>query len=240
MTKATTTRRLDLPGSSILIVNDQPVTRFGIRQFVEKSGAAIAEASDSAEAATLLKELRPKLLLTEIRFFSDLCFDFIEASRVNHPGLKILVLSGQPEVVFAERVIRAGADGYISANAATSEIVAAISCVMSGEIYLSTFVERQIVQRVARSKRTDLAADPCASLSNRELDILHRLGNGFAPREIANDLTLSVKTIESYRDRLKDKLGMTSTFELLRFALECQIFGLDTKEHQKKKVTARS
>ncbi len=229
---------IDLSGIKVLIVNDQPVTRIGLRQIVSSNGALVEEATCSAEATSLLKDFKPQLLLTEIRFFSNLSFDFLEASQVKFRRHKTLVFSAQPEFIFAERVIRSGAQGFICATAEATEIENAIARIMSGEIYLSHEVERQIVQRIAGNKQTDTASDPCASLSNRELDILHRLGNGLAPREIANELTLSVKTIESYRDRLKEKLGMNSSFQLLRFALECQIFGLDTKPRQQPRSAA--
>jgi len=221
--------KLDLAGKTVLIVNDQPVTRFGLKQLVSNSGATITEATCTDQAKTMISKLSPQLLLTEIRFFSNLCFDFIESLRDKHADIRVLVFSGQSEFIFAERVIRTGAHGFLSATAETSEIETAIAHVMSGEIFLSQQIERQILQRISRNKHVDSATDPCASLSNRELDILHRLGNGLAPREIAKDLTLSVKTVESYRDRLKEKLAMNSSFELLRFALECQIFGLDPK-----------
>lgn len=215
----------------IFIVNDQPLARFGLRTMIEQQSGFVCcgEASDLLSAEWLCQQLvetQASLLLTEICLNNGFCFQAIEETRGHLHDLSVLVISRQPESVFAERALRAGAQGFVSALATIETTLQAIQRVNSGEVYLSPNIERQILGRLVGNQQSKHSScNVYDALTNRELDIFHQLGLGKSSREIASELELSVKTIETYRERIKTKLGLKSTLELSRYAWECQVLG---------------
>ena len=217
----------------VVVVNDQPIMGAALAQLaaqvISRTGNALkvaARVTTRAQAKECLVRFRPRLLVTEIRLANELCFDFLETVHAKHRTSKTLVVSQLPEAIFAERVLQSGASGFVSTTASTTEIQSAISKVIAGDLYVSPEVERQILLRLNKNGQdAGQSINRCSTSTNRELMVLNFLGKGHPPREIADLLDLSVKTIETYRDRLKKKLGLNSTFQLLRFALECHILG---------------
>ena len=212
-----------------LLINDQPLLRHSLVRITKRLGYVPCETPDTVAAVidTIKRKANsrsPKLILMEISLQGVLCLDLLAAIRERFPSAPILVVSHQPEERFAERALRMGATGFVSTTSDEKEIEAAISNVAKREIHVSERVQRLLLKRVART-RMPIEVDPCSTLSDRELHILHQFGNGLAPREIADGLDLSVKTVETYRDRLKEKLGLNTSFELMRYAIEYNLFG---------------
>jgi DNA-binding NarL/FixJ family response regulator len=135
------------------------------------------------------------------------------------PEVPILVMSMHDENLFAERAMRAGARGYIMKREAADKIVPAIRTILAGDVFLSDPMKRKMLNGVVHHRNPEQAAFPLETLSDRELEVFQLIGNGFTTREIAQRLNLSPKTIDSYREHLKTKLGLPSSTELLRRAI---------------------
>jgi DNA-binding NarL/FixJ family response regulator len=144
--------------------------------------------------------------------------ELIKDLQVMHPELRILVVSMQEESLYAERVIRAGAHGYITKQEATRKILQAISKVLSGEVYLSEALSARMVSRMVGRARAD-APVSVDSLADRELQVFEMVGRGWGTRRIAEELRLDVKTVETYRARIKVKLHLKDAAELLQQAI---------------------
>jgi DNA-binding NarL/FixJ family response regulator len=202
-----------------LVVDDHPLLRDSLIKLIssEKDIVCCGEADNVADAKRLVQESRPDLLLLDLRLKSGDALDFIKSMKVEHPGLKILVISQHDEMVYAERALRAGASGYVMKENATEEIFSAVRRVLAGELYFS--------QRVgAAAVRRSLVAKPDASrtglerLSDRELQVFQLIGASFSTREIAEQFNLSIKTIETHRENIKQKLQLRDAGELARCA----------------------
>jgi DNA-binding NarL/FixJ family response regulator len=206
-------------GARLLVVDDHPLLRDSLIKLVcsEKDIVCCGEADNVADAKRLVEETKPDLMLLDLRLKSGDSLDLIKSMKVEQPELKILVISQQDEMVFAERALRAGASGYVMKENATEEIFAAVRRVLAGELYFSQQVGAAAVCR-------SLAAKPDASrtgierLSDRELQVFQLIGASFSTREIAEQFNLSVKTIETHRENIKQKLQLRDAAELSRCA----------------------
>jgi DNA-binding NarL/FixJ family response regulator len=138
--------------------------------------------------------------------------------RAHHPHLPILVLSMHDETIYAERMLAAGANGYIMKQAAAEQFLVAIRRVIDGGIYVSESIGNKMIQKFA-SGGAYLSANPIDRLSNRELQILHMIGKGMTTRETAESLNLSIKTVESHRQRIKRKLNLSTGTQLVQYAV---------------------
>jgi DNA-binding NarL/FixJ family response regulator len=143
--------------------------------------------------------------------------DFIKTLRVEHPQIKVLVLSQYDELIFAERSLRAGAFGYIMKESTTDEVLRAVRKVLAGELYFSERVAAAVVQRTLREK-PDSSRAGVERLSDREMQVFQLLAAAYSPREIAEQFHLSRKTIETHREKIKHKLSLFTAAELKRFA----------------------
>ena len=151
--------------------------------------------------------------------------ELIKDLKVQYPDLPVLTLSMYDEAVYGERALRAGAKGYVMKQEATEKVVTAIRRVLAGEVYVSSGMAAHMVSKfVGGGTRT--AGSPADSLSDRELEVFRMIGEGFSTREMAEKLHLSVKTVETYRAHIKDKLGLQDTNELLRSAIRWVNAGL--------------
>src|SRR5438477_11770684 len=214
-----TARERKRPKSRILIVEDHPVVCAGLMQLVnnEPDLACVGTADNTADARRLVRECQPHLTILDLRLKAGDALDLIKSLRVEHPELKVLVLSQYDELLFAERTLRAGASGYIMKENATDEVLRAVRKVLAGELYFSERVAAAIVQRTLRDK-------PVASrigverLSDREMQVFQLLGAAYTPREIAEQFNLSRKTIETHCEKIKHKLTLQTAAELKRFA----------------------
>ena len=187
-----------------------------IRQETDLS--VCGHAPDMDDLFPLLRELRPDLLLLDVRLKKGHPLQGIARVKAGFPALRILILSQFDETIYAERILRAGAHGYIMKEEASREVLSAIRTVLDGGIYLS----RRMAWRLAhRFEGMPVYPPPAALkkyLTSRELQIIQLIGAGLSTRDIARALGLSLKTVESYRERAGQKLGLGGTMDLLRFA----------------------
>ena len=204
----------------VLVVDDHPIVREGIERLFEgEPDLRVAASVDSADAALqVLDRQQVDVVTLDIGLRGGSGLDLIGQIRTRRPDLPILVLSMHQERSYAERVLRAGAQGYLMKQADPAEIVPAIRRILAGELYLSPELADELVKRAVDG--ADDGRPPAEQLSDREAEVVRLIGEGLATREIAEQLSLSVKTIESYRANVKRKLGLKSGSELARFAYD--------------------
>lgn len=203
----------------IVLVDDHPMVRERLAEVINRESdlRVCGEAEDRGEALEVIAREKPGLVIVDLTLKRSNGLDLIKDLQVMHPGLLILVLSMQDESLYAERVIRAGAHGYITKQEATRNILKAIRHVLTGNVFLSPELSGEILSRMlGRSKAAMGSLD---LLSDRELQVFELVGQGFTTRQIAEQLGLDVKTVETYRGRIKDKLELKDASELLRKAI---------------------
>lgn len=203
----------------ILIVDDHPVLRHGLQQILnaEEDLLVCAEAHDAGSALESLRQSKPDLALVDITLAGMNGIELIKYMKAESERLPIIVLSMHDESLYAMRALRAGANGYVMKAAAQGQILDAIRKVLAGEIYVSQVFGAQLIYKTVRGIGGD---SPIEGLTDRELEVLQLIGQGKGSREIAEQLHLSVKTIESHRLHIKEKLGLETAAELVRFAVE--------------------
>ena len=199
----------------ILVVDAFPMLRYGLISFLNAQANLIVcgEADSLPSALIKIAESKPHLLVIGLRLGASDCVEFIKALKVQTPGLLILVYSGFEESIFAMRALRAGANGYLMKSAARDEMLAAISDVLRGEIYVSRELAMHVFKEALTTQpgfRLPGRAARIENLSDREMHVFHLLGSGLGPKKIAHALNLSVKTIETYQEHIKHKLGLNS------------------------------
>lgn len=178
------------------------------------------EASNAQSALDFLKRKLPDLLIVDISLEEGVDgIELIKMVKARHSDLPMLVVSMHDEALFAERSLKAGARGYIMKQVAIEGMMEAIRRVLGGEVYVSERVSATIVKRFIDGKQEDTAS-PMSVLSDRELEVFRLLGRGYSTREIADQLHVSVKTVESYRAHIKEKLGFKNATELLTHAVQ--------------------
>jgi len=199
----------------ILVVDAFPMLRYGLISFLNAQANLIVcgEADSLPGALIKIAESKPHLLVIGLRLGASDCVEFIKALKVQTPGLLILVYSGFEESIFAMRALRAGANGYLMKRAARDEMLAAISDVLRGEIYVSRELAMHVFKEALTTQpgfRLPGRAARIENLSDREMHVFQLLGSGLGPKKIAHALNLSVKTIETYQEHIKHKLGLNS------------------------------
>ena len=208
----------------ILLVEDHPLMRQAVKETIlqEPDLAICGEAGDEAAAMQLVKTTQPHLVLLDLSLGESSGMDLIKWMVKTDPSLRVLVLSMHDETLYAERVIRAGARGYLNKRAAPDTIVAAIRTVLQGNIYLNPAIVGRILQRLAGGGGGTAGArtPDVEQLSDREMQTFELIGAGLGSREISERLCVSVKTVEAYRQRIKEKLGLSTGPELARRAVE--------------------
>ena len=208
------------PGKSrIIVVEDHPLLCAGLMQLIHNQPdlTCAGTADDTAAARQLVEQCKPDLLLLDLRLKSGDSLELIKSLRVEHPNVKVLVLSQYDELIFAERALRAGASGYIMKENATDEVLRAVRKVLAGELYFSERVAAAVVQRTLREK-PDRSRVGVELLSDREMQVFQLLGASRSAREIAEEFHLSRKTVETHCDKIKHKLSLQSSAELKQFA----------------------
>jgi len=171
------------------------------------------------DAVALAESLHPDIAIVDITLRGSNGLDFLKDLKSRSLNLPVLVLSMHDEAIYAERTLRAGARGYITKNEASSEVMAAIDQVLKGEVYLSRQMTSRMLGRFAVGKKAAAAGD-VGILTDRELDVFQRVGHGETARDIASALHVGVTTIDTYRARIKEKLGLKNGNELQRRAME--------------------
>lgn len=212
-----------LPPSAarILIVDDHPAVReaLTIRMATTPDLVVCGEAEDEAEAIRLTRTLKPDVVIIDLGLKSGDGINLIKRIKDQFAEVRMLVWSMQSEGDFAERAVRAGASGYITKEHATDRIVDALRQVLSGKLYLSQEFSNRLIKDLTQDcggARRSIVAD----LSDRELEVLRLIGRGHPRAEIARRMHLSPKTISTYRDRIRTKLGLVSGADLNRFAAQ--------------------
>ena len=203
---------------NILIVDDHPVVRLGIRQMLaDDPTLSVCGEADTMEAALhACRSLDVDLALVDLSLGSTSGLELIKQLHDEHPGLLILVLSRHDESLFAQRAIRAGARGYLEKQEAIDGLIQAIRHVLTGKVYVSESVAQQVLAGLRGTPPRPV--DQLATLTDREIQVLERVGRGSSTVEIARDLGVSVKTIETYRSNIKAKLNLKSALDLVRYA----------------------
>lgn len=201
------------------MVDDHPIVREGMAQFLklQQDLDLCREAGTVEEALAAMADGDFDLAIIDISLNGDSGLELIKTLRHRCPGLALLAISMHDESIFAERALRAGANGYLMKQAATGDILRAVRQVLAGEIYLSTAMHNRLSQRLVAPRGA--LPSPIAGLSEREFEVLHLLGLGFGTRQIAEKLNRSIKTIEAHRASLKEKLQLHSGGDLLRYAV---------------------
>ncbi len=202
----------------VVIVDDHPIVRHGLKVLINSEAdlEVCGEASSIQEARSVISELNPELALVDLSLKDESGLDLIKDLRVRHPNLRILVVSIHNEAVYAERVLRTGALGYVAKQEATYELLQAIRKVLEGEVYVSERVTSSMLGRM--SGKEGASPSSVEALTDRELQVFQLIGSGKTTREIAKTLHLSIKTIETYRSHIKTKLELRNATELVQRA----------------------
>ena len=203
----------------VFLVDDHPIVRHGLAKLLaaEPDIEVCGEAADARSALEGIATSSPDVVLVDISLGGASGIDLIREAKALAPKAASLVVSMHDELLFAERALRAGALGYVVKQEAVEVIVRAVRAVAAGEIFVSEAVASRIVGRLrAGGGQVGSALE---SLSDRELNVLSLIGRGLGTREIAECLHISVKTVESYRERLKEKMNLRSGSELVRYAV---------------------
>jgi len=204
----------------VLIVDDHPIVRHGLVRMIEASPDLMVcgEAETVADAKRAIRELEPDVVIVDLTLGQGDGLELVRDTRAQLPRLPMLVLSMHEESIYAERMLAAGARGYIMKEAASDQLLIALRRVLSGKLYLSDVLAGRLHSR-GTPEAGDEAEDPLKRLSNREMQVLAKLGRGLSSRAIAADLTLSIKTVESHRQSIKRKLHLSTNAQLLQYAL---------------------
>lgn len=204
----------------ILIVEDHEIFRLGIKELInhEPDLAVCAEAEDVDTARTLINAFQPDMVIIDITLKKSNGMDLIKEISSFHKTMKMLVLSMHDELLYAERSLQAGAQGYIMKQETSRSIVKAIRHILQGNIYVSDNIMSNLLNRV-RTGQDTFEKSPVENLSDRELEVLRMIGQGRSTGEIADEMNLSVSTISTYRERIKEKLQLKNSAELVRYAV---------------------
>jgi len=207
-----------------MLVDDQPMIRRGLADLInrEKDLVVCGEAADASRGLDLIPTVRPDLAIIDISLSNRDGIELIKEIHTRYPKVLILVLTMHDEEVYAERSLRAGASGYVMKDQTASTMMSAIRRVLSGHIYTSDKITDRLMHQFAQSRPhgSGNTASNTSQLSNREVQIFRLLGDGVRAREIAKQLYISVRTIESHRVNIKRKLGIKTSDELLRYAIK--------------------
>jgi DNA-binding NarL/FixJ family response regulator len=205
----------------IVIVDDHPLFRHGLAQLLgsDHGFCVCGEASSAPEALGLIRKLKPDLVIVDLGLKGPGGLELTKSIRTESPRLPVLVLSMHDESTYAVRSLRAGANGYVTKQEALSNVLIAVREVMGGRTYLSPGMASEVISNVVLSNR-GLAAQPTDNLTDRELEVLERIGKGEEVKDIAKALHLSPKTVETHRAHIKEKLQLKNAREVARFAVQ--------------------
>ncbi len=204
----------------VFVVDDHPVVRQGVAALIEQESdlEICGEAEDVPQAMKLLRCCKPDLVIADLSLKHSSGLELIAEIRTRYGDLPVLVLSMHDELVYAERVIKAGGSGYIMKGEEPGQVLAAIRQVLGGDIYLSSRIASRILRRFAQGRSPEIASS-IALLSDREFGVFQLIAEGMGTRQVAETLHLSVKTIDTHRQHIKAKLGLKDASELTHFAI---------------------
>lgn len=206
---------------TFLVVDDHPVFRHGLVALIGSNGRykIEAEAGSMEEALAALRRSVPDIALVDISLANQNGLDLVRTLKASYPSVLILIISMHDEAVYAARALKAGARGYVMKQEAASVMLRAITTVLAGRIFVSEAMRDRLLETMfGQDEETEVL--PVGRLSDRELEVLEMMGKGYGATEVAEMLHLSVKTVNVYRDHLKEKLKIPAASELRRFAVK--------------------
>ena len=203
----------------VLLVDDHAVVRFGIAQLINREADLVVcgEEEEASKALSTISALKPDLVIADISLKDSSGLELMRNLKAQCPKLPILVVSAHDENIYAEIAFRAGALGYLMKDQALDRVITAVRRVLSGAIYVSDALAARMLQQQVRGQ-TDVNQSPVKSLSDREMEVFQLIGQWKKTRDIADELHLSVKTIEYYREQIKRKLNLKTASELTHYA----------------------
>jgi DNA-binding NarL/FixJ family response regulator len=205
----------------ILVVDDHPIVRQGLALLINRELDLVVcgEAEEATGAMHVLVSAKPDVLIVDISLNGPDGLDLLKNIRTTNPTLPVLILSMHDESIYAERALRAGANGYIMKQEATEKVLVAVRRILNGEIYVSDHIASKMLKHYITGSGT-LRNSSIADLSDRELEVFRLIGEGHGTRQIAEELHLSIKTVESYQAHIKEKLSLRSARELMQHAIQ--------------------
>ena len=203
----------------ILLVDDHAIVRYGIAQLINREAdlTVCGEEEDAGKALGAIERLKPDLVVADISLKESSGLELVRNIKAQHCGIRVLVVSGHDESIYAEVAFRAGALGYLMKDEVLERVVPAIRRVLSGNVYVSEKLSAKMLQQQVMG-RTEPNKSPVENLSDRELEVMQLIGQWKKTSEIAQELHLSIKTIEYYREQIKHKLNLKSAAELTHYA----------------------
>ena len=210
--------------SRVLVVDDHPIVRQGLTLLINRESdlTVCGEAEDAHTAMQSLTSTRPDILVVDISLNGPDGLDLLKNVRSRHPELPVLILSMHDESIYAERALRAGAQGYIMKQEATEKVLVALRRILSREVYVSERIANRMLHRYIGNPSASKPSS-IADLTDRELEVFRLIGEGHSTRQIAEELHISVKTVESYQSHIKEKLSLRSARELVQHAIQWSI-----------------
>lgn len=205
----------------VFIVDDHPLVRQGLTQIIggQEDFEVCGEAEDSPSAMRGIDNSNPDAVIVDISLQGNNGLELIKNLKAIHEKLPILVFSMHDESIYAQRALRAGAKAYVMKKESSEKIIEAIHKILKGEIYVSPRVADQVLHQIVNGP-SNSSASPVDRLTDRELEVVQLIGRGLSTREIAESLHLSVKTIESHRAHVKEKLNLRNATELVQFSVQ--------------------
>ncbi|MGA3194099.1 MAG: response regulator transcription factor [Terriglobales bacterium] len=208
----------------VFVVDDHPIVRQGLALLINREWdlQVCGEAEDAQTAIQWVATARPDILVVDISLNGPDGLDLLKDIRIRYPEMPVLILSMHDESLYAERALRAGAQGYIMKQEATEKVLVALRRILNHEIYVSERIANRMLQRYIGSPSIGKPSS-IADLTDRELEVFRLIGEGHSTRQIAEELHISVKTVESYQAHIKDKLSLRSARELVQHAIQWSI-----------------
>ena len=202
-------------------MDDHPIVRQGLALLINREPdlTVCGDAEEAGSALQRIEEMKPDLVVVDISLNGPDGLDLLKNIRARHPNLPVLILSMLDESLYAERALRAGASGYIMKQEATERVLVAIRRILGGDIYVSDRMANRMLHQIRGGNQVEQRS-PIAGLTDRELEVFRLIGEGHGTRQIAEELHISVKTVESYQAHIKDKLSLKNARELVQRAIQ--------------------
>lgn len=209
---------------NVLVVDDHPLLRQGLALLInqQQDMQVCCEAEEGHDALQLIARMKPDIIILDVSLKGPDGLELLKNIRGPYPELPVLVLSMHDEAIYAERALRARANGYIMKQEATEKVLMALRRILAGDVYLSENMSKKMLQQYINGAPSRLQSR-IATLSDRELEVFRRIGEGRGTREIAEELHLSIKTVETYQAHIKEKLRLRSGRELIQHAIQWKI-----------------
>jgi DNA-binding NarL/FixJ family response regulator len=209
---------------TVFVVDDHPIVRQGLTLLINQEAdlAVCGEAEEMHSALSALQSAHPDIVIVDISLNGPDGLELLKNVRITAPRLPILILSMHDESIYAERALRAGANGYIMKQEATEKVLVALRRILSGEIYVSDRIANSMLRHYVRGANPSEHSS-ISDLTDRELEVFRLIGEGHGTRQIAEALHLSVKTVESYQAHIKEKLSLRSARELVQHAVQWNV-----------------